>query len=245
LLSVNHLLDVLLGFFEILSDFLEVLLHEVLVGEKFLVFHQRSNFILGDVFALLKDGHGVVVVLVVEDHVEAGLLEVLEVEAEAAVGEHGHEVGGHQTHNLDLEAVVLHGGVDQHDQRRRQQSFVFLVLAEVLVILEKGDCHFVDFLAGEVEADQAFLGVDFAVESQHFVRVFSVNHQTLRPLVLFLGKRYGEASGDVDLGAVNTSEESSYDTLLVCGSTQEMVKDVWHDSRVDRAVQGLYVKPEV
>jgi len=98
--TYNHLLDVLLGFFEILSDFLEVLLHEVLVGEKFLVFHQRSNFILGDVFALLKDGHGVVVVLVVEDHVEAGLLEVLEVEAEAAVGEHGHEVGGHQTHNL-------------------------------------------------------------------------------------------------------------------------------------------------
>lgn len=116
-------------------------------------------------------------VLSVEDHVEACLLVVLEGEAEGALSKYGHKVGCHERENLDGQAIALHGGVDEHDQRGGQKGLVLLVFAEVLVILEQVHCHLVNFLTRQIKANQTFFGVHFAVELKHFVSVVFVDNQ--------------------------------------------------------------------
>ena len=76
------------------------------------------------------------------------------------------------------------------------------------------------------------------MELQHAFSEFSVCDN----LTIFVKRqRTREASLDVDLGAIDTSEECSDHSSLVILATKVVVQDVRHDCGVDVIRQVLYV----
>ena len=71
--------------------------------------------------------------------------------------------------------------------------------------------------------------------------VFVNNHAS----IIFLVKRNTKASLDVYVLAIKGAKHGPYDGLLVCGSSQEVVEDVWHDDGLNQALQLLHLEAEV
>ena len=70
-LSVDHILNVVLTFLQIVNNFLKIFQHESFICEQLLRLHQVANLILRNLFAfsLLQDSHRVKVVLTEKDYV--------------------------------------------------------------------------------------------------------------------------------------------------------------------------------
>ena len=106
-LSYNRILNVGFAVFKVFNHFFEVLEHEVLVVEKFLVCCELLVPVLRNFVPLLKDCHCVVVFLAEEEHVETALFVVFGGEREGTFREDGHIDSRHQTQNLN----IVYGGI--------------------------------------------------------------------------------------------------------------------------------------
>ena len=102
-LSVDHFLNVVLTFLQVVNDFFKVFQHQSFVGEQLLCFHQVSNLILRNLFAfsLLQDSHRVKMVLTEKDDVQTSLLKLCKFERKGTLSKHCDFLPiRHQTQNL-------------------------------------------------------------------------------------------------------------------------------------------------
>ena len=74
--TYNNTLDVRVALIQAMNHFVEIARQEVLVRKQFLVLKQLSDLVLLGLATLRDDSHGVVVLLAVENHIEAGLVEL-------------------------------------------------------------------------------------------------------------------------------------------------------------------------
>mmetsp|Transcript_16763 Transcript_16763/g.25829 ORF Transcript_16763/g.25829 Transcript_16763/m.25829 type:complete len:219 (-) Transcript_16763:357-1013(-) len=147
LLAVDDSLEVGLALCQVLDEQLEVLHHEVSVGEHALVLQHIAEVVLSDLLLAVENRHRIEVVLSEEKHVEAGLVEVREVELEGDLAEEGAlgEEGGVDGHHFDIEAVLLQEGVVHEDDGACQRRFNDLVLEESAKVLDSDHSETVDF----------------------------------------------------------------------------------------------------
>ena len=73
-----------------MNHLVKVARQEVLVRKQFLVLKQLPDLVLLGLAALGNDGHGVVVLLAVENHVESSLVELFHGDLVGALGEDLH-----------------------------------------------------------------------------------------------------------------------------------------------------------
>ena len=134
---------------------------------------------------------------------------------------------------LDCELVVLHGGINEEQQWLRY-DFVPLVSHQPVVILgPQRNSVLVYLFTRLVESNQAFFGVDFPLELEHFLSVIEVSsHQ----LVLFIPREgHCKASLYVDFSPIDVAEKCTNHSLLFFGSSHIVIKNVRDNGRVNAA----------
>lgn len=81
--------NVVFALLEVPNEFVEVAQQEVFIRKQFLICHQVADALVGDVLVARHDCQGVEVLLSVEEHVKARLLDVGEGEGVGALAEDG------------------------------------------------------------------------------------------------------------------------------------------------------------
>lgn len=71
----NDRFDVFVALVQVLDDFFKVAAENVLIGEELLFGEKLANLCLLGLVALADDSHGIVMLLPVEDHIKASLVE--------------------------------------------------------------------------------------------------------------------------------------------------------------------------
>lgn len=114
---------------------------------------------------------------------------------------------------LDLKLIVLKRGIYHHDEREGNESFLLLVLKQVLEISKKLQSVLIQALGRDVHAEKALLGANFSMELKHFLQVLGINHQVSLLLVEIL--RYSETTENVNLTSVDGAEQAANHDFLV------------------------------
>jgi hypothetical protein len=86
---------------------------------------------------------------------------------------------------LDRQLVLRQGGIDHHDEREIE-NLLFLSLEKFLEVRDECETVLIELLARNVHAEQTLIGVDLAVEFEHLLHVFDIDHEIACLLIIVL-----------------------------------------------------------
>ena len=104
---------------------------------------------------------------------------------------------------LDREAVLLHSGVNEEEERVLEEALILGIRQQCQVVLVDAEGGLIDGRPSLIETNEAFLGVYFAMKFEHALRELRVRNDAA---VLVEGKRTRETRLNVDFAAIDAPQ---------------------------------------
>lgn len=141
-LSINNILDILLAFVKVSNKLSEIVEHKFAILQNLCCRTHFLNVFSGQISLIIQNTHCIRVLLAVEKNIETCLFEMFQIEFVWKFTKEGafFQIIGVWLEDLDIEFVVLEGGVKLKDDWLIESSLVLLVLKELSKIRDDSHC---------------------------------------------------------------------------------------------------------